>query len=574
MAQREFRCIISLSVMSETSPASEANLLLEKKEAKEITPKENVMKETFRPIQTIEEAQVARAVEEARTRLQTTPNTREYPPIGGGEDFLGSKKEFASIKNQGLRNYLEYIEVLHAQAPEMITVDVLKEAASAIRTAVRENKIPAAEAARITKRISERLAPREPGLKTEREKKVREGKMFSLKWTRLHKIPDEIFLPSDLRTGISRTISPSYTLSEIMDSGFSPLLEREAVAIIESSQEDGFASAAIKGMFPLMTLDETMATGSFGDIADKFKAVLPDGVGRWLSIDQETRRCLTLFLKLQGYKVADEPGIQGSIPNLRAEGRVSRKFSELVPRRETKEGDRDTEKAEIAKELEVYLKAVQENVGTDPGVVRLAFTIFRYFAFPVGISPVQDLYTRYLYDPSTGEGDLELKDVEPLLNRIKDDRSGEKLNDIVASRGVVGLAETLANRGVPLGKFAMDWGDLKSLGDLMREVGNIRKGEGSYGNLDPGQRFVAIQKLVEKDLGTLLAKRKISQEAYNRILTPTRISGQPKQASVNLVAEQAGFVKDLQGKAIKTYNFLEGFNILAPFGWKKPGRRK
>lgn len=561
--------------MSETNPAGEAHLLVEKKEVKEIVPRERIMKETFRPIQTIEEGQVARAVEEARARLESTP-LKEYPFIGGGEHFLGSPEEFALVKDKGLRNYLQYIEEVHAATPEMITADVLKEAASTIRTAVRENKIPVVDAARITRRIAEQLTSAGRGAETEREKKIREGKMFSLRWTRLHKIPDEIFLPSDPRTGISRTISPSYTLSEIMEAGFSPLLEREAVAIAETSQEDGFGVAAIKGMFPLIVLDETMATGSFAEIADRLKSgPFPDGVGRWLEIDQETRRCLSLFLKLHGYKVADEPGIQDSMPNLKAEGKVTREFFELAPRRETKEEEaKDREKAKIARELDVYLKAVQESVGTDPGVVRLAFTIFRYFGFPQGIPVAQDLYVRHLHNPRTGEGDLELKDIEPFLNKIKDDRSGEKLSDIIASKGVLGVANILSNRSVPLGKLATDWGDLKSLGDVMREVGNIRKGEGSAGSLDPEQRFAAIQKLVEKDLGTLVAKRKLSQEAYKRILDPMRISGQPKQAPGNFVREQTLFFKDVEAKAKKGWDFLGNFDILAPFGVKKPPWRK
>jgi len=336
-----------------------------------------------------------------------------------------------------------------------------------------------------------------------------EQEAFSERWTRQHGLPD--IIPADPAGGIYRAFSPAEVFSDIAETGLSdqPAWYKASVAI-EASTDKNFRRAARNGLLRLLVLDHTMRASRIDSIANMLKTefgVTPQGIAQWLLVDQETRRCLALMFRLQGYQVADEEGVHDEIRGLDAEGKlpgVGRKFSEYLQLRPD--------------QIKTYLKAIQEAVGTDPGVVRLAYTIFRCLGFPHGNDKfAQELIGKYVYDGK--KGDLDPGEVSPFIERF-DDGTGRTLVKALEAEGIIGLARGL-NR-LPAEKIAREWADMQLFLDMMDEISDIRKGVGAAAKLPPEQRLNAIRELEE--FGVLLAKRRLSQGTVDRLLRASLIS--------------------------------------------------
>lgn len=332
---------------------------------------------------------------------------------------------------------------------------------------------------------------------------------FSERWAQLHGLPDEI--PADPARGIIRPFSPAEVFSDIAETGLSdqPAWYRASLAI-EASTDRKFRRAARTGFLRLLVLDHSMRAGRIDTVANMLKTefgVTPQGVSQWLMVDQETRRCLTLIFRLQGYQMADESGVHDEIEGLDAEGKLSLvdcKFSEFLKIRPD--------------QVRIYLKAVQEAVGTDPGIVRLAYTIFRYLGFPHENGKfANDLVGKYMYDGR--KGDLEPSEVASFVEKFKDPSSERKLADVLAAEGVVGLARGL--NLLPAEIIAREWADMQLLLDMMDNISDIREGKGGAGILKVSQRSDAIKGLEEFKIA--LAKRKLESGTINRLLDSKKI---------------------------------------------------
>lgn len=359
---------------------------------------------------------------------------------------------------------------------------------------------------------------------------------FSERWAQLHGLPDEI--PADPARGIIRPFSPAEVFSDIAETGLSdqPAWYRASLAI-EASTDRKFRRAARTGFLRLLVLDHSMRAGRIDTVANMLKTefgVTPQGVSQWLMVDQETRRCLTLIFRLQGYQMADESGVHDEIEGLDAEGKlplVDCKFSEFLKIRPD--------------QVRIYLKAVQEAVGTDPGIVRLAYTIFRYLGFPHENGKFAGtLIGNYEYDGK--KGDLDPGEVAPFIEKFKDPSSESRLVDILGADGVVGLARVL-NR-LPAEIIAREWADMQLLLDMMDAISDIRSAYGESAGLPVKDRHATIIKTI----GLPMAKRKLSKETIKRLTDSGKIELVREEGMSQLEKEGLAIRKvlsDLSGKS-------------------------
>ncbi|MGB9706491.1 MAG: hypothetical protein ACPLXP_00205 [Microgenomates group bacterium] len=335
-----------------------------------------------------------------------------------------------------------------------------------------------------------------------------EQEAFSERWTRQHGLPDVI--PADPAREIYRDFSPAEVLSDIAAIGLSDqhVWYRASVAI--EAGDKNFRRAARTGLLGLLVLDHRMRAGRIDSVANMLNTefgVTPQGIAQWLIVDQETRRCLALLFRLQGYEVADEEGIHDEISGLDAEGKlpsVGLRFSEYLRLRPD--------------QIRTYLKAVQEAVGTDWGVVRVAYTIFRCLGFPHENGKfAEELIGKYVYDGK--KGDLDPREVAPFIEKFEDPVSGKSLAEVLQTEGIIGLARAL-NR-LPAEKIAREWADMQLLLDMMDKISDIREGKGGAGTLKVSQRLDAIKELEEFKIA--LAKRKLRPPTIKRLVDPRRI---------------------------------------------------
>lgn len=364
---------------------------------------------------------------------------------------------------------------------------------------------------------------------------------FSERWTRLHGLPDVI--EADPRQGIARSFSPAEVFSDIAETGLSdqPAWYRASLAI-EASSDKNFRRAARTGLLRLLALDHTMRAGRIDSVANILKSefgATPQGIAQWLMVDQETRRSLALMFRLQGYEVADEPGIHDQIMGLGTEGKLSaagHKFSEYL---------------EIKPDqVRLYLHAVQGAVGTDPGVVRLAYAIFRCLGFPhENYKFAEELIRKYRYNDRKRKGDLDPSEVGPFLDQPEDSTSNQatkegRLTKILRSGGIIGLTQELNH--LPGEKLGRWWADLNLLLDMMDAVSDIRAALGEAAGLPFQQRHQAIVKA----MGVPMAKRLLSEETIKRLQDPGKIESTREAVPSQLAQEKAALRKifsDLTG---------------------------
>lgn len=333
---------------------------------------------------------------------------------------------------------------------------------------------------------------------------------FSQRWAKDHGMPD--IIPADPQRGIYRAFSPAEVFSEIAETGLSdqPAWYRASLAI-EASSDKKFRIAARNGLLRLIALDHAMSASRIDSVVKILQTemgISPQGVAQWLLVDQETRRCLALIFKLQGYKVAEEEGVHDEIKGLSKDGKlpdVHVKFSDFQNIR--------------SDEIRKYLDAVQETVGTDPGIVRLAFAIFRYLGFPHDNEKFKgELIRKYWYDGR--KGDLSEKEVGPFVDRLRNPQTGKLLKEVLVTLGVLGLTQALNQ--LPAEKITREWLDLQTMLDMMDSISDIRRGTGAAANIDSARRLEALRSV--KEFGVLMAKRKLTQGTVDRILDLGKIS--------------------------------------------------
>lgn len=353
-----------------------------------------------------------------------------------------------------------------------------------------------------------------------------EGFAFSARWTRKHLLP-EVIRPN-VQMGINKSFSPAELLSRIFDTGVvsQPQLYQLA-AVLDSSGEMDFETAATNGLISILRVNHAMGSGRIDTVAATLKeGPTPQGIAQWLTVDDETRQALSVLFELSGYKVAGgimtpvEETQKISTPKKpageRAQGELNKYFSELT---ENQINDR--------------LKWIQQTLKTDWGIVMTAYTIFRILGFPHGNAKFAgDLVKKYQFDPEAKKGDIEASDIAPFIERFPDPRAEQRgrkdyyLKDVLRDEGMQGFAEALNN--LPAEKLAREWSDLQLILDAMDKIGDIRKGVGGSAALGPEKRLQAIYGVQELQIA--LAKRKFDKKTTDRIFDPKKVEQAPAAA--------------------------------------------
>lgn len=365
---------------------------------------------------------------------------------------------------------------------------------------------------------------------TEEQEIYGKGDAFSLRWTRSHGIPD--IIQASPQAGIAKPFSPAEKLSQTLRTGITTQPQWYQVsASIEASSDPDFAIGANNGLIRLINVNQSMEAGRLDTLAASLKeGPTPQGIAQWLLADQETRRCLAIMFRLQGYNVAEnEQDNNGTIIHDATPSMI-----ENVRFSDANSINHD--------QIEAYLATIQQVIGTDSGVVRLAYTIFRMMGFPHENGHLLSLINNYSIDykskngtpftykdknPLTGEneptgkrenssGDLSYIDLEPFI----ESEGNGKLVRSLETHGITGLATTLNSSKAE--SIARYWGDLQLIWDMMNNVADIRKGQGAAANLGPEKRLQTLQAM--KELQIALAKRKFEDKTVERLLSPKRIS--------------------------------------------------
>ena len=341
------------------------------------------------------------------------------------------------------------------------------------------------------------------------------GKAFSERWVRSHGIDKTIDAVPYL--GIPNKFESANALSEILEVGITQESQmRKASLLSETSNDERFRVAFNTGLLPLISVDHAMKSSRIDTTAEALaRGPTPQGIAQWLLVDDETRRSLALLFKLVGMEVKDETDpvtgnlIHDNMVGLDTDNKLvgynTHSFRDVINI--------------TPPEIQRYLKVVQEAVGTDPGVVRLAYTIFRTLGFAhENQKYAGDLWGKYWVGVG---GDLDTKDIAPFINKFKDPDTDETLGQIIQARGIKGLA--LALNRQPAEKIAREWKDMNLILDMMDKISDIRKGVGGSASLEPIGRRKSLESLQE--LNIVLAKRKLSVETINRLFDMRKISG-------------------------------------------------
>ncbi|MBI2590357.1 MAG: hypothetical protein HYW33_00545 [Candidatus Blackburnbacteria bacterium] len=488
-------------------------------------------------------------------------------------------------------------EAARVREAQLAAAEAQRQAAEEQRAFIEEQRRLAAEAARAARSEPQPANPGGAQPDIDRTYAVRRiewrvdepdpsnGSTFSRRWARLHQLPD--LIGANDYQGIPLDVRSFQVLSDVMDGGRTDAIAAELNLVLRASRDRLFR-LSYDTMQRLILLNFTMDSSRIDDVAAHIEqqGPFPGGIGTWLRADSETRRCLSLLFQLQGYRVHREGGAEGEyedpttiIPGLRRVGRnnnyiyaehsssyilegTTHRFSDVLGGRGTNyrgEGDIGITNQEI----DAYLLAVQQAVGTDKGVVRLAYTIFRYFGFPHQNEKFKELYGK-LYDPQTRTGDLEYSDIRPIIERNSDTQTGDRLDRVLANYGIDEFASALIGARYPSGKDRRDWADYKRLEDLVNTINAYRSGRGPEGGrLRYGERLEAIRKTMDKDAGILDVKRKLSDATKDRLMDPSRISIEDERAQSSRLRRELygvrGVARELGGPMKAGVGFRKWF---------------
>ncbi len=437
-----------------------------------------------------------------------------------------------------------------------------------------------------------------PTVFTDEEKEVfGGGEAFSDRWVKARGIPAVVqYYKSrfgtendedlDLNGMSPGTFRPSELFSTILETGGrDPRSSRMLSYLLEtypgsSKEKEKFSSSVINGFLSLASLKDALNSGRIDTLAEGLgRGPSPQGIAQWLLFDPETRRSLALILRLQGYKVADEQGVQDRISGLRngVLPSIGVAFSDHINIR--------------ADQIKMYLEKVREAVGTDPGVVRLAYVIFRILGHPHENSKYsQELIKKYMY-VGDGEGeqktfgeeetevlpqqkgltplamkrfetegrlpkrweltpsemeefmsqfgeedgktereetvlneefpdrDLAPGDIASFVDKFSDPQSKENFRQILEKRGIIGLAVALGH--LPAEKIVREWRNYQLILDFMDQISDLRAGRGGASSTTVSQRYNAI--VAQKEFNTALSKRILSPDSIARLTDRSKI---------------------------------------------------
>lgn len=439
---------------------------------------------------------------------------------------------------------------------------------------------------------SQQILPPRRARTPEEEAILGKGDAFSARWLELHEIENDMEPVPFL--GINKPFRAADVLSEIMNSGSD---SNNALKVVISSCEDpDFQTAMNVALVPLLIINKKLSSSRLDTAAEVAKAIDPQGIATLLVKDQETRRALRLIFQLQGYKIppeVDEDGvalddktpetipfqIQVKEEDLTEEEKEKYKNSERII-----EGDKKYVIIErkidfkdvvnlTSDQADKYLEAVREaievapGITTDPGVVRLAYTIFRIMGFPHGNKKfAEDLIGKYTLEypegvpvvkPEDESEDerrvrvLAYKDIMPFVDdlKIKDPTSGKiqtlrKTLEESKESGVMRFAESLKLlNGDQAEKLARETADLQLILDGMDAWADIILGTGGQGHLKVAERYPAVIGI--KELAIARAKRKFTEKTIERIYDPARISThEPSDKASDIAVAKAYWSQD------------------------------
>jgi hypothetical protein len=369
------------------------------------------------------------------------------------------------------------------------------------------------------------LQPHQPKTAIEREV-FGEDDAFTRRWTRSHGIKEQI--QPAYGSGVTEPFSPVDILNEVLETGLTQ--QQQLIQVTEafkSSKDRNFRIGALNGFIGLINTNQQMKTGRIEYVAEALKSLPPQAMAQWLTVDPETKYALSALFELSGYKVANSTQIDKSgVPP----------FSDFLNLRH----DDVTE----------YLKRVQQTVGTDRGVVTLAYTIFRALGFPhENAKFAKDLVGKYQFDPKTGKGDIDAKDIAPFIDRFEDPTAKirgksplpgkEKyyLRDVLEKEGIDQFIVSLNN--LQAQQIAREWDDMKLILDGMDNLQDTRDGTGGAGLMSVQDRYNAS--LGIKELAIAMAKRKFSEETKKRIFDPKKISSARPEAKPSTLSEAQAY---------------------------------
>jgi len=384
---------------------------------------------------------------------------------------------------------------------------------------------------------------------------------FSERWVVARGMPAEVRYfkglvgEEDMEVGGSTGIFNTAELfSTILETGGKDYrANRQLAALFEAYKGDSrqrlkFSSSVVNGFVALASLKDALNSSRIDTLAEALRrGPAPQGIAQWLLFDPETRISLALILSLEGYK--DEKDAPG-------EAALD------VPKQKHAFSDHQHISPD---EIKAYLEAVRQAVGTDPGVVKLAYYIFRVLGHAhENAKYSNDLIKKYTihYDKDNNEvkeeedddrkrveypdRDLAPKDVASFVVRFddptksrdegnretnlyfklppkhgneSDSRTKNKvfLEDVLEKEGVIGFALSL-NR-LPAERIVREWSDMQLILDMMDHIADIRGAMGSYAGLDLGRRHA---KLIE-EMGVPWAKRKLRTKTLLRLRDPKKI---------------------------------------------------
>jgi len=384
---------------------------------------------------------------------------------------------------------------------------------------------------------------------------------FSERWVVARGMPAEVRYfkglvgEEDMEVGGSTGIFNTAELfSTILETGGKDYrANRQLAALFEAYKGDSrqrlkFSSSVVNGFVALASLKDALNSSRIDTLAEALRrGPAPQGIAQWLLFDPETRISLALILSLEGYK--DEKDAPG-------EAALD------VPKQKHAFSDHQHISPD---EIKAYLEAVRQAVGTDPGVVKLAYYIFRVLGHAhENAKYSNNLIKKYTihYDKDNNEvkeeedddrkrveypdRDLAPKDVASFVVRFddptksrdegnretnlyfklppkhgneSDSRTKNKvfLEDVLEKEGVIGFALSL-NR-LPAERIVREWSDMQLILDMMDHIADIRGAMGSYAGLDLGRRHA---KLIE-EMGVPWAKRKLRTKTLLRLRDPKKI---------------------------------------------------
>ncbi|TSC88769.1 MAG: hypothetical protein G01um10145_795 [Microgenomates group bacterium Gr01-1014_5] len=364
------------------------------------------------------------------------------------------------------------------------------------------------------------------------------GLAFTREWANKHNLPEKV-VTTDPYSRVTHEYRPEEVFSELVETGLAdPTAWTRANTVIDEAPSREFKIAARNGLLHAIIINIAMKSSRFDPLVATMggeHGLKPDGMAQWLMVDTDTRRALTKIFELQGYHVpptADEHGRIINDPRIETPRGINYKFSDF-----------DNEDVKDPLDVRPYLDQISKQLNICPGVVTVAYTIFRALGFPHGNGKYHELYSRVIKDKIFNLN-TDKKEVAPSIEKIKDPRDPslppkEKryLAEVLTEEGVMGLARSLARlKELEIARY---WQDMDMMLDVGDAVADIRAGVGGGLNLSPAERRATIIKFDKLDI--LVKKRRISDKTYFGLIDPNKISREKPVTKMGFVDAEKDF---------------------------------